>query len=522
MHYCPIYLLLFTVDNVDIYFVNNVDNFFYLKISTLLYTCEYFYPHVSKKYNILIIFCGYIVNYFSKTGGYKMNAHPKEIWEQCLNIIKGETTEVSFNTWIKSITPISIENDTFMLTVPNDLTKGILSNKYTDLIIRSLQMVTSQKYNVKFLISSELPEEFLTLDTINEQNIKGSIIVSDEMSAMLNPKYTFTSFVIGNSNRFAHAASLAVAESPAKAYNPLFIYGGVGLGKTHLMHAIGHHILHNNTSCKVVYVSSEKFTNELINSIKDDKNVEFRSKYRNIDVLLIDDIQFIAGKERTQEEFFHTFNALYEANKQIILSSDRPPKEIPTLEDRLRSRFEWGLIADIQPPDFETRMAILKKKADVEKLNIPNEVMAYIATKIKSNIRELEGALIRIVAFSSLTNKEISVDLAIEALKDIISSGQSKQVTIELIQDVVSNYYNLKVSDFKSSRRTRNVAFPRQIAMYLCRKLTDMSLPKIGEEFGGRDHTTVIHAYEKISNNLKKDESLKNAVNDLTKRLDQQ
>ncbi|MBZ9621303.1 MULTISPECIES: chromosomal replication initiator protein DnaA, partial [Clostridium] len=341
------------------------------------------------------------------------------------------------------------------------------------------------------------------------------------MSATLNPKYTFDSFVIGNSNRFAHAASLAVAESPAKAYNPLFIYGGVGLGKTHLMHAIGHYILSNNPKSKVVYVSSEKFTNELINSIKDDKNVEFRNKYRNVDVLLIDDIQFIAGKERTQEEFFHTFNDLHEANKQIILSSDRPPKEIPTLEDRLRSRFEWGLIADIQPPDFETRIAILKKKADVENLNIPNEVMVYIATKIKSNIRELEGALIRIVAFSSLTNKEIGIDLASEALKDIISSRNSKQVTIELIQDIVSSYFNLKVEDFKSSRRTRNITFPRQIAMYLCRKLTDMSLPKIGEEFGGRDHTTVIHACEKISKGLKEDENLQDNVAELTKKISQ-
>ncbi len=287
------------------------------------------------------------------------------------------------------------------------------------------------------------------------------------------------------------------------------------------MHAIGSYIQTVNSKSKVVYVSSEKFTNELINSIKDDKNVEFRNKYRNVDVLLIDDIQFIAGKESTQEEFFHTFNALHDANKQIILSSDRPPKEIPTLEDRLRSRFEWGLIADIQPPDFETRIAILKKKADVENLNIPNEVMVYIATQIKSNIRELEGALIRIVAYSSLTNKDISVDLASEALKDIISNRNSRQVTIELIQDIVSSYYNLKVDDFKSARRTRNVSFPRQIAMYLSRKLTDTSLPKIGEEFGGRDHTTVIHAYEKISQNLKKDESLQSAIAELSKRINQ-
>ncbi len=401
------------------------------------------------------------------------------------------------------------------LAVPNDFTKGILESRYKDLIVNALKLLTSKKYNIDFIVTTEEKIEK------NHNNEKSNIVVNDEMSTMLNPKYTFDSFVIGNSNRFAHAASLAVAESPAKAYNPLFIYGGVGLGKTHLMHAIGHYILHNNPKSQVVYVSSEKFTNELINSIKDDKNVEFRNKYRNIDILLVDDIQFIAGKERTQEEFFHTFNALYEANKQIIISSDRPPKEIPTLEDRLRSRFEWGLIADIQAPDFETRMAILKKKADVEKLNIPNEVMVYIATKIKSNIRELEGALIRIVAFSSLTNKEISVDLASEALKDIISSKQTRQVTIDIIQEVVANYYNLKIEDLKSARRTRNIAFPRQIAMYLSRKLTDMSLPKIGEEFGGRDHTTVIHAYEKISNNLKKDESLQNAIKELNKRINQ-
>ncbi|OFI05401.1 chromosomal replication initiator protein DnaA [Clostridium acetireducens DSM 10703] len=448
-----------------------------------------------------------------------MNGQLKETWEKTLNLIKGELTEVSFNTWIKSITPIIIEGDILKLGVPNDFTKGILNSRYKDLIINSLKLTTSKKYNVEFSIISkeELKDEISKNKKVNSSNL----VINDEMSTMLNPKYTFNSFVIGNSNRFAHAASLAVAESPAKAYNPLFIYGGVGLGKTHLMHAIGHYILDNNPQCKVVYVSSEKFTNELINSIKDDKNVNFRNKYRNVDVLLIDDIQFIAGKERTQEEFFHTFNALYEANKQIILSSDRPPKEIPTLEDRLRSRFEWGLIADIQPPDFETRMAILKKKADVEGLNIPNEVLVYIATKIKSNIRELEGALIRIIAFSSLTNKEISIDLASEALKDIISNKESKQVTIELIQDIVSSYYNLKIEDFKSARRTRNIAYPRQIAMYLSRKLTDMSLPKIGEEFGGRDHTTVIHACEKISHNLKEDDSLKRTVEELSKRINQ-
>jgi len=448
-----------------------------------------------------------------------MDGGLKELWEKTLNIMKGELSEVSFNTWIKSAIPLSLINDTLKLGVPNNFTKEILETRYRDLLINALKIISPRKYNIEFTVASE---ESVDLEEKNiKKTLSSNVVISDEMSATLNPKYTFDSFVIGNSNRFAHAASLAVAESPAKAYNPLFVYGGVGLGKTHLMHAIGHYILENNPKSKVVYVSSEKFTNELINSIKDDKNVEFRNKYRNVDVLLIDDIQFIAGKDATQQEFFHTFNALHEANKQIILSSDRPPKEIPTLEDRLRSRFEWGLIADIQTPDFETRIAILKKKADVEGLNISNDVMVYIATKIKSNIRELEGALIRIVAYSSLTNKEITVDLAAEALKDIISSKQSKIITIDSIQDIVSSYYNLRIEDFKSQRRTRNVAFPRQIAMYLARKLTDTSLPKIGEEFGGRDHTTVIHAYEKISESLKEDENLQQAINELTKKIQQ-
>ena len=451
-----------------------------------------------------------------------METDLRELWEKTLNIIKSELTEVSFNTWIKSCETLSISSNTIKISVPNSFTQDILEKRYKDLVINSIEAACSKTYKLEFLIASEIQDtEDVTEDVKEPKKNAVAVTVNDEMSTTLNPKYTFDSFVIGNSNRFAHAASLAVSESPAKAYNPLFIYGGVGLGKTHLMHAIGHYILQNNPNAKVVYVSSEKFTNELINAIKDDKNEEFRTKYRGVDVLLIDDIQFIAGKERTQEEFFHTFNTLHDANRQIILSSDRPPKEIPTLEDRLRSRFEWGLIADIQAPDFETRMAILKKKADVEKLNVPNEVMVYIATKIKSNIRELEGALIRIVAYSSLTNREITVDLATEALKDIISNKQNKSITIDLIQDVVATYFNLRVDDLKSQRRTRNVAHPRQIAMYLSRKLTDMSLPKIGEEFGGRDHTTVIHAYEKISENLKSDESLENTVNDITKKLTQ-
>lgn len=445
-----------------------------------------------------------------------------DLWDKTTNIIKSELTEVGFNTWISPIKPIKISQDTLYLSVQNDFTKGILEARYKDLIANAVKLVSSKKYEICILLPTDDMSKDLSssLNAVSSGGRVTTLEIKDEIpSTTLNPKYIFDSFVVGNSNRFAHAASLAVAEAPAKAYNPLFLYGGVGLGKTHLMHAIGHYILENNPASRVEYVTSEKFTNELINSIKDDKNVEFRNKYRNVDVLLVDDIQFIAGKERTQEEFFHTFNTLHEANKQIIISSDRPPKEIPTLEDRLRSRFEWGLIADIQAPDFETRIAILKKKADLEGLNISNDVMVYIANKIVANIRELEGALIRIVAYSSLTNSEINVDLASEALKDIISNRTSKQITVKLIQDVVGNYYNLRIEDFTSRRRTKNVAYPRQIAMYIARKLTDLSLPKIGEEFGGRDHTTVIHAYEKISNLLEKDESLKDTIDELMKKV---
>lgn len=336
----------------------------------------------------------------------------------------------------------------------------------------------------------------------------------------LNPKYVFSTFVIGNSNRLAHAASLAVSEAPAQVYNPFFIYGGVGLGKTHLMHAIGHRIKENNPNIKVVYISSEKFTNELINSIISGNPESFRQRYRNIDVLLVDDIQFLSKKEHTQEEFFHTFNTLHEANKQIIISSDRPPREIQTLEDRLRSRFEWGLITDIQPPDLETRIAVLRKKAMMESLNVPNEVIVYIASRIENNIRELEGALIRVIAYASLNNQPIDIDLATEALKDIFPNGRPKQITIELIQDIVSGHFKIKLEDLSAKKRTRNVAYPRQIAMYLCRELTETSLPKIGEIFGGRDHTTVIHAHDKIDRERHADAKLNNTIKELIKRIE--
>ncbi|QEK10883.1 chromosomal replication initiator protein DnaA [Crassaminicella thermophila] len=444
-----------------------------------------------------------------------MNNQLSEIWQKALNLIKTELTEVSYNTWLKPIEPLTINGKTIILAVANDFSKGILEARYATLIINAIKQITSEEYTLAFTVPGS--EAYLKASQPKNNHQNNSRDSFDALN--LNPKYVFDTFVIGNSNRFAHAASLAVAEAPAKAYNPLFIYGGVGLGKTHLMHAIGHFILGQNPNAKVVYVSSEKFTNELINSIRDDKNVEFRNKYRNVDVLLVDDIQFIAGKERTQEEFFHTFNALHEANKQIIISSDRPPKEIPTLEDRLRSRFEWGLITDIQPPDLETRIAILRKKAEIEGIDVPNEVMHHIAKKIQSNIRELEGALIRIVAYSSLTNREVSIELANEALKDIITSTRPKQITVQLIKEVVAEHFGIKLEDFNSKRRTRSIAYPRQIAMYLCRELTDLSLPKIGDEFGGRDHTTVIHAHEKISkdidSNLDIKEKIENVIKDI-------
>lgn len=449
-----------------------------------------------------------------------MNTQLAETWEKVLKILKVEImSEVSYNTWILGLKPIGMRNGVFMISVPNELTLDIINQRYMLLFKESIKHVLNQDVDVQCVVGEPESDDSKS----EEETQKDAIKPQAEAFGSLNSKYTFDSFVIGNSNRFAHAASVAVAESPANAYNPLFLYGGVGLGKTHLMHAIGHHIQANNPKAKVVYVSSEKFTNELINSIRYDKNLDFRNKYRNVDVLLVDDIQFIAGKESTQEEFFHTFNELYEARKQIIISSDRPPNEIPTLEDRLRTRFAWGLQADIQAPDFETRIAILKKKAEIEKYVVSSDVMVYIATKIKSNIRELEGALTRVMAYSSLTNnKNITVDLAAEALKDIISSTQTRSITIDLIQDVVANYYNLSVQELKSQRRTRNVAYPRQIAMYLSRKLTDMSLPKIGDEFGGRDHTTVIHAYEKISTALKSDDTLASAIRIITKKVNSQ
>ncbi len=422
------------------------------------------------------------------------------IWNKVLQSIKEEIDPGSFDIWFSMLSFSSFRDGSLHVRVPNALTKEWIESRYLDTIQKHLHRLGGNSLSIKLISDNQSEKE--------------------HGFASLNSKYTFDSFVVGNSNRFAHAASFAVAESPSRAYNPLFIYGGVGLGKTHLMQAIGHHILLKYNNFSVVYVSSEQFTNELISSIKDDNTSGFRNKYRNIDVLLIDDIQFLAGKERTQEEFFHTFNTLYEANKQVVISSDRPPRNIPTLEDRLRSRFEWGLITDIQPPDLETRIAILRKKAQADKLNIPYDVLDYIANYIDSNIRELEGALVRLVAYATHNHKTLNLSTASEALKDILPPPRPKKITIEMIQKAVAKYYDLELSEILSKKRNKQMVFPRHVAMYLCRKLTDASYPQIGDQFGGRDHTTVIHAMEKMERQVVEDRDLAATIEKLLKKID--
>lgn len=432
-------------------------------------------------------------------------------WEKVLTCLKEEVTEISFNTWIAPIKPLYIENNTMFLSVPTDFHRTNIQSRFLDLIKNTIKFVTNKDFDLSFLIPEEAKNQ-------EEKKLPGQKNI-DKSSTGLNPRYIFENFVVGNSNRFAHAASLAVAEAPAKAYNPLFLYGGVGLGKTHLMHAIGHYILEQNPDQKVLYITSEKFTNDFINAIKEqatEGNNAFRNRYRNVDVLLVDDIQFIAGKEGTQEEFFHTFNTLYEANKQIIVSSDKPPKDIEPLEDRLRSRFEWGLTADIQAPDYETRIAILRKKAQLDRIEVPDEINAFIAERIDTNIRELEGALNKILALAHLNNEPITLELAGQALKDI-TTPKTKNITIDLIQSVVAKYFNIKKEALTGSKRNADLAYPRQIAMFLCRDLANFSLPKIGYEFGKRDHTTVIHACNKISADKKEKNEVKIMLQELEK-----
>lgn len=445
----------------------------------------------------------------------------KEIWDKVLEIAQERISNTSYQTFIKDTQLYSLKNDEAIILVSLPFNASWLNQRYSEIMQAIIYDVIG--YEVKPHFISE--DELASYNNVNTQEVQEPQVQHSSIDdktwgkEQFNMHNTFDTFVIGPGNRFPHAASLAVAEAPAEAYNPLFIYGGVGLGKTHLMHAIGQHVLSNKPNAKVIYTSSEKFTNEFIKSIRDNETEAFREKYRKIDVLLIDDIQFIQNKEQTQEEFFHTFNELHQNNKQIVISSDRPPKEIAKLEDRLRSRFEWGLIVDITPPDYETRMAILQKKIEEENLDIPPEALNYIANQIQSNIRELEGALTRLLAYSKLQGKPITTELTAEALKDIIQSPKSKKITIQDIQKVVGQYYSVRIEDFSAKKRTKSIAYPRQIAMYLSRELTDFSLPKIGEEFGGRDHTTVIHAHEKIANDIKSDPTFKQEVENLEKEI---
>jgi chromosomal replication initiator protein len=455
------------------------------------------------------------------------------IWVQTLNLLKENINQQAYETWFEPIRFVEANDKSIVLGVPNKFFKNWIEEHYRDTITGVLEKVCSKGLAIEFVILPEshakTPEEILGgASQAKASEEKPSERAAEETKrqvfpfffkktlpteeSKLNPKYTFDSFVVGSSNRFAHAAGLAVSESPAKSYNPLFIYGKVGLGKTHLMQAIGHYILRKKPHIKFIYISSEKFTNQLIGAIQNRTTLKFRQMYRNVDLLLIDDIHFIAGKESTQEEFFHTFNTLYDAHKQIVVSSDRSPKDIPALEERLISRFEWGLVTDIQPPDIETRIAILRKKAEREVVVVPDDVTYFIAEKIRTNIRELEGALIRVVAYAKLVGREINLELVKEVLKDLLKE-EDKKITIELIQQKAAQFFDVRVSDMRNKRRNRAIVYPRQVAMYLARDLTDCSLPEIGEQFGGRDHTTVLHACDKIQKEMELKKGVVEIVN---------
>ncbi len=433
----------------------------------------------------------------------------KGIWNKTLEIIKDYLSTPSYETWFKTTKALEETEDKLVIGVISEFGRDWIRSNYLPLIKEVIRAVAGKDLSLEFVVLKEKGKE--------EKIIKEEIINRRKLG--LNENYTFNNFVVGDSNKLAHAASLAVAKNPGHSYNPLFIYGGVGLGKTHLIQAIGHYVLDTKPALKVVYVTSEIFTNEVIRSIQKGKMNDFHNKYRSVDVLLIDDIQFLAGKERTQEEFFHTFNTLHNNYKQIVITSDRLPKEIPTLEDRLRSRFEWGLMVDIAPPDFETRVAILKKKAEKEKIKVPDDVIYYIAENIKSNIRELEGALIRLLAHASLNNSEITLDFTKRILSGIFGKIEKKKIDAEEIKNVVSSYFSISVEDIEGGKRSQDYTIPRQIAMYLIRELTNLSLPQIGNLFGGRDHTTVLYSIDKIKRELKKDENLKAAVEEIRRML---
>lgn len=444
----------------------------------------------------------------------------QEKWTDILNMIKVEhqLSDVSFNTWLKTLTVHKVDGNTVTIVVPTgQIGINYITNKYLLPLKVAITETAGEDYEIALILPDDIPPETV------EQTISSNIINNESIEkANLNPRYTFDTFVVGSNNKLAHAASVAVAESPGEVYNPLFIYGGVGLGKTHLMHSIAHFVLNKRPEAKVLYVTSEFFTNELIESIRNGNNStmsKFREKYRNIDVLLIDDIQFIIGKESTQEEFFHTFNALHGSKKQIIISSDKPPKDMEILEDRLRSRFEWGLIVDISSPDYETRMAILRKKEELDGYQIDEEIIEYIAKNVKSNIRELEGSLNKIMASARLEHQEINLKLAERVLKDIISPNEKRTVTPELIIDVVAEHFDLSPSDLRGKKRSSKIAFPRQIVMYLCRTMTETTLKIIGDSLGGRDHTTIMSGIEKIEKEVETSDSTREVIDILKKKI---
>ena len=437
-----------------------------------------------------------------------MYSSKEDLLTKAKTLLQDEMTSISYNTWIKTLEIDSINDNKITLIANSKMQKDAIESRLFDLVVNTFNFITNKTCEIKIIEKSDIIKEEIFSPSFEEKtNFASSETYSN---TFLNPKYTFDNFVVGNNNKFAQAAAQAVSQSPATAYNPLFIYGGVGLGKTHLMHAIGNYILQNNPSSKVLYVTSEKFINELVNSIRDAnyKNELFRNKYRNIDVLLIDDIQFIAGKKTGQEEFFHTFNTLHENGKQIIISSDKPPRDIPLLEDRLKSRFEWGILADISMPDYETRLAILRKKVQLENIIIDDYILSVIATKVDSNIRELEGALNKIIAYASLTHSPITIEMAEKAINDIVLQKE-KIISADYIQEIVSKYFNIDKKDLISQKKSNDIVYPRQIAMYLCRAVAQMSFPKIGDEFGKRDHTTVMHAYKKIESEIKENTNTK-------------
>lgn len=445
----------------------------------------------------------------------------KENWDLIKETLRNEydLSDISYSTWIAPLNFYQVKDDIVTILIPSDQAHALnyISNKYKSFFQVTISEMMDHTYDISFILEKDAGSD--NIDTIYPSS---HIYNINYESANLNPKYKFDTFVVGSNNKFAHSASLAVAESPGEAYNPLYLYSGAGLGKTHLMHSIGRFILEQNPNTKVLYVTSEVFTNEVIESIRSGnaaKMNKLREKYRTVDVLLIDDIQFIIGKESTQEEFFHTFNTLHSAGKQIILSSDKPPKDMETLEERFRSRFEWGLIADIQPPDYETRMAILEKNAEISNKKIDNEILQYIATNIKSNIRELEGAFNKIIAFSKLNNVDINLTYAEEALKDIIYPDKNKEITPSLIINVTAEYFGISSEDITSKKRNSEFVMPRQVAMYLCREMTDASFSNIGKIFGNKDHTTVIHGVNKISEEVVNNEDIKNKIDNIKKKI---